>query len=476
MGKVIKSYIHVIIALLIGIVCLLFIPSANGLTELGVKVLAVFFPVLYLWLTVGTDWPCWLSLMLLVFTGVMTPAQVFADSYGNSLIITVIGMMAFSKVLVDTGVIDTVVKWFATRELVRNHPYRFIIIISIVEGVAAIVMNVSALILIFIAFISALCEEIGYKKGDPFYTALMIGLFWIANAFNAASPLGHSLPLILMSTASAAGQEVTIAQWLAVGIPIAVIVSVAAVLIICLVWRPEASKFMNYDIDAHRKEIRPFTTEGKVTLVLLVALILYWVLPSVFPNMLVGNAKTLYDTWGSNMPVIIGLALLCIIHVKGKPVTTFKQATSTTSITTITFIGCVIVLGNAISNADTDISDWLANILHPLSSSMSMFAYITLLSLFFIVLTNFISNTVCMMLYYNLAVPVFVAAGLPTASLTVIICFVASFASLVPSSSTFAPFFFDGNHITIQNTWKWNALMIIVTWALISFVAYPITV
>ena len=65
-----------------------------------------------------------------------------------------------------------------------------------------------ALILIFIAFIAALCEEIGYKKGDPFYTALMIGLFWIANAFNAASPLGHSLPLILMSTASAAGQEV----------------------------------------------------------------------------------------------------------------------------------------------------------------------------------------------------------------------------------------------------------------------------
>ena len=32
---------------------------------------------------------------------------------------------------------------------------QFIIIISIVEGVAAIVMNVSALILIFIAFISA---------------------------------------------------------------------------------------------------------------------------------------------------------------------------------------------------------------------------------------------------------------------------------------------------------------------------------
>ena len=57
MGKVLKSYIHVIVALLIGVVCLLFIPASNGLTEVGVRVLAVFFPVLYLWLTVGTDWP-----------------------------------------------------------------------------------------------------------------------------------------------------------------------------------------------------------------------------------------------------------------------------------------------------------------------------------------------------------------------------------------------------------------------------------
>ena len=117
---------------------------------------------------------------------------------------------------------------------------------------------------------------------------------------------------------------------------------------------------MNYDLDAHRKEIKPFTAEGKITLVLLIALILYWVLPSVFPNMLPEGAKALYDSWGSNMPVIIGVALLCIIHVKGKLVTTFKQATSTTSITTITFIGCVIVLGNAISSTDTGISARLA--------------------------------------------------------------------------------------------------------------------
>ena len=119
MGKQImnKSYIHILIAVIIGVLCLTLIPAANGLTPLGVRVIAIFLPTLYLWLTSGTDWTCWLALILIVFTGVMTPAEVFAGSYGSSLIITVIGMMAFSKVLVDTGVIDTIVKWFALGNL-----------------------------------------------------------------------------------------------------------------------------------------------------------------------------------------------------------------------------------------------------------------------------------------------------------------------------------------------------------------------
>ena len=478
MGKqtVDRLYIHILVAAAIGMLCLTLIPAANGLTPLGVRVIAIFLPVLYLWLTAGTDWTCWLALILIVFTGVMTPAQVFAGSYGSSLIITVIGMMAFSKVLVDTGVIDTVVKWFVTRELVRGHPYRFIAVLMVVEGLASIVMNISAMLLIFIALIAAVCKEIGYQKGDSFYTALMLGLFWVSNAYNAGSPLGHALPLVLMSTASAAGYDVSIAQWMAVGIPAATLITAAAILTICVIWKPEASKFMNYDLGAHRKEVKPFTPEGKVTLALLIFVILYWVIPAVFPGILPPAAQTLYDTWGSTAPVIVALALLCIIHVKGKPITTFRRATSTTGMTTITFIGCVTVLGSAVSSAETGISVWLSNILSPMVSSMSVFAFITLLSLVFITMTNFISNTVCMMLYYNLAIPIVAAAGLPTAGITVIICIIASFASLVPSAATTAPFFFDSGHITVKNSWKWNVAMIAAAWALVSFIVYPLVV
>ena len=174
--------------------------------------------------------------------------------------------------------------------------------------------------------------------------------------------------------------------------------------------------------------------------------------------------------------MIIALALLCVIHVKGKPVTTFRRATSTTSITTITFIGCVTVLGNAISSTDTGISVWLSNVLSPMVSSMSVFAFITLLSFIFIALTNFISNTVCMMLYYNLAIPIVVAAGLPTAGSYCDYLYYRQLASLVPSAATTAPFFFDSGHITVKNSWKWNVIMIVAAWALVSFIVYPMVV
>ena len=366
-----KTYLHIIIAIIIGVVLLNAVPAVNGLSEVGVKVIAVFVPVLYLWLTVGTDWTSWLALALIFMTGIMAPAAVYAGTFGSPLIITVIGMMAFSKVLVDTGVIDTAVKWAMTREIVRNRPYVFMIMIFVVCAVVSVFMDVGAVTLVFIAVIKVACEQIGYKKGDPFCTALFLGLFWITNAWNGGSPLGHALPIIMMNAATAGGYEITFAKWMSIGIPAALIMTVIAIVFICLIWRPEASKFKNYDLDAIKKEIKPLTKQGIITIVLLVLVVLYWVLPTIFPSMLPAKIAAVYSTWGTTLPLIIAMALLCIIHINGKPITTFREMTSTSTVTVLLFIGAVSVLGSAISSPDTGISACLANILSPITSSRS---------------------------------------------------------------------------------------------------------
>lgn len=469
-----KTYLHIIIAIVIGVVLLNAVPAVNGLSEVGVKVIAVFVPVLYLWLTVGTDWTSWLALALIFMTGIMAPAAVYAGTFGSPLIITVIGMMAFSKVLVDTGVIDTAVKWAMTREIVRNRPYVFMIMIFVVCAVVSVFMDVGAVTLVFIAVIKVACEQIGYKKGDPFCTALFLGLFWITNAWNGGSPLGHALPIIMMNAATAGGYEITFAKWMSIGIPAALIMTVIAIVFICLIWRPEASKFKNYDLDAIKKEIKPLTKQGIITIVLLVLVVLYWVLPTIFPSMLPAKIAAFYSTWGTTFPLIIAMALLCIIHINGKPITTFREMTSTSTVTVLLFIGAVSVLGSAISSPDTGISACLANILSPITSSIPIFAVIIIAFLGCIILTNFISNTVCMLLFFSLVVPIASAAGQNVSAIIILLCVLACFASLVPSAAITAPFYFGEQYITVKNSFKSNIMMIVIVWALISFVVFPL--
>ena len=470
-----KTYLHILIAVIIFAVLKLAVPAANGLTPVGVNVIAIFIPVLYLWLTVSTDWVSWVALGLLIMTGIMTPADIYAGTFGSALIITVIAMMAFSKVLTDTGVIGTLVKWMMTREIVRNRPYVFMTMIFVACAIVSMFVDIGAVSLIFISMIAVVCEQIGYKKGDPFYTALMLGIFWITNAFNGGSPLGHALPVIMMNSAAASGVEISYAQWMSIGVPFAIITTIVCILIICVIWRPEASKFRNYDLDSARKEVQPLTKQGIISIIVFLAVILYWVLPEVVPGIFPAEALAMIKTWGTTLPLMFALALLCVIHVGKKPITTFPVLTSTSTVTVLLFIGAVTILGNAVSSADSGISACLGNILSPITANMSPFVLVLVVALGTIVLTNFISNTVCMLLFYSISVPIMASMGQPVVGLTVIIGVTACFASLVPSAAVTAPFFFGPEHITVKNAFKWNVIAIVLAWAIAVFLIYPLS-
>ena len=470
-----KTYLHILIAVIIFAVLKLAVPAANGLTPVGVNVIAVFIPVLYLWLTVSTDWVSWVALGLLIMTGIMSPADIYAGTFGSALIVTVIAMMAFSKVLTDTGVIGTLVKWMMTREIVRNRPYVFVAMMLIACAVVSMFVDVGAVSLIFISMIAVVCEQIGYKKGDPFYTALILGVFWVSNAFNGGSPLGHALPVIMMNSAAAAGNEISYAQWMSIGVPFAIIATIVCIFIICVIWRPEASKFRNYDLDAARKEVQPLTKQGIISVIIFLAVIVYWVLPEVAPGIFPAAAFTAIKTWGTTLPLMFALALLCVIHVGKSPITTFRELTSTSTVTVLLFIGAVTILGSAVSSADSGISACLGNILAPITSNMPPFVLVLVVALGTIVLTNFISNTVCMLLFYSLSIPIMSSMSQPVIGLTVIIGVMACFASLVPSAAVTAPFFFGPEHITVKNSFKWNIVAIVLAWAVAVFIIYPLS-
>lgn len=474
MTKAKKCYLHVGIALTVGILLKLFLKAENGLTEIGVNVVSIFIPVLYLWLTQGTDWTCWLCLGLIFVTGVMTPSAVFAGSLGNSVIITVISMTAFSEVLKQTGVMDFVVKWALTRPMLKGRPYLFIAMMMIVATVLSALASTVAVIFIFLPIIDSVCSEIGYKRGDPFHVAQVLAIFWTTNIFSGASPFGKALPLIMIGAAAENGITISIAQWAMVGIPVGLLLEVALIVYICFIWKPEASNFGKYDIEAHRSEIKPIGVAGKISLGVLLFVVLWWTIPVFFPGLFPESFLNLYNTWGSTFPLIFGLVLLCIIHIKGEPIADFKVVTKPSTVASLLFVGTVTVLGSAVSSSTTGINVWLGNLVGPLVSGMSPFVLVAVALFGCIFLTNFISNTVCMLLFYGIVVPVLTAMGAPTAGVIILLVIASCIASLVPSANVNAPFFFGPGYITVKSGLKQNIITIVMQWALLAFVAYPL--
>ena len=337
-----------------------------------------------------------------------------------------------------------------------------------------LVLECATLGIIFITLAVEICDEIGYKKGEPFYTALIIGIFWISNITNAATPICHAVPLIMIGTAATSGISISYTQWLTLGLPFALIMYLLLLLVICVIWKPEASKYKNYDLDAARAKKIPLDRKGILSVCIFTVVVLLWIVPEVFSAALPAGVATALKAWGNTVPAIVAVCLLCVIHVDGKPIAKFSELATAAPMTLLIFIGAVVVLGSAVSSADTGISLALSNVLAPMTSALSPAVLVGIGVLLCLIMTNFVSNVVSMLLFFGLVIPAISGSSVSLVSISVIICLVANFASLVPSAAVTAPLFFGPQHITVKNTLKWNLLMIFLTFLVCMVVLYPL--
>lgn len=168
-----KVYVHYLVALILFLLILLALPAGNGLTSDGVHLLAVIVPIIYMWITVGTDWVSLLALAGIVMTGVMTNgsnyyASVYSGSMGNFIILTVITCMALSEVLGQTGVIAKIANWFITRKFCQGRPYMFLAMFILSFFVIGTFMEATAAAIMYISLAQEICDKLGYKKRRSF--------------------------------------------------------------------------------------------------------------------------------------------------------------------------------------------------------------------------------------------------------------------------------------------------------------------
>lgn len=467
-----KMYLHLAIAIILGLIIALCIKPTSGLTEIGVKVLAVTVPTLYLWLTVNTHWTSILFLGLLIMTGTMTANAVWAGSMGHFSVITMIIFMILNYGLMQTGVIDKVCSWFITRKIVHGRPYVFICMFFASMLVLGMFMDNLSLAVIYVGIAEVLCAKIGFKKGDPFYTCMFMGIMWVDVIISIASPIAHAPCLILIGMMQAQlGITVSYAQWLGLGIPFAIIMFL--VIIICVrVWKPDTSAFVNYDVEEEKKNAPKLDKKGiTASIVFLCALVLI-LLPELTGSLLPGFSG-FWKTCGVVVPAILACALLCIIHVDGAPVLDMPSALKSLPMGAIIFAGVVCVMSTPFSAENTGINTWLGNILSPLMANLSPFVVIVVLVVAALIMTNFLSNVVTMVLFFNVGVALLSGGSTNLGVFSMAIGIASAMATLTPSACAPMPLIFGPGHVTMKNTIKVNLLFVVLSFIVIMAFVIP---
>lgn len=470
MSSVKKEYIHYLIALIIGIVIWFALPASNGLTDIGVHVIAILIPVLYLWLTTNTHWTCFLALALLVMTQAMTANEVWAGSMGHFVVITVLAYMLLNICLKQTGVINKIAIWFVTRKFVQGRPYAFMAMFFASNVIIGMFMDNLSLAVIYIGITGVLCEEIGVKKGDPFYTCMFTGVMWGNVILSIASPIAHALPNIIMGSAEAQlGITITYGQWLAVGVPFAALCYLAIMLVV-LIWRPDTTAFKNFDVEAVKKKYPPLDARGKFSAFIFVLVVIFVLAPSILKD--VNPFFAYLNNIGVVIPALLAIVVLALVRMDGKPILNVPAAMKEVAWPPIIFAGTVSVFATPLSAENTGISPWLGNIFS-FVNGLPPFAVVVILMVFAIIMTNFLSNTVTMVLFFNIGVIVLANGNTNMGVFTIIIALAASMASMTPSAAVPSPLFFGPGHVTMKNTLKWNLIWIPLTFVIL-VVLFPI--
>ena len=462
MKAVKKEYIHYLIALIIGLVIAFALQPVNGLTEIGVRVIAILIPVLYLWLTTNTHWTSLLALGLLVCTQAMTANEVWANSLGHFVAITVIVYMLLNVCLKETGVIDKIAIWFVTRKFVQGRPYAFMAMFFASNIIIGLFMDNLSLAVIYVAIAGSLCERIGVQKGDPFYTAIFTGTLWGNVILSIASPIAHALPNIIMGLAETQlGISISYAQWLSVGVPFSVIMFFA-IMIAVRIWNPDTSAFKNFDVEAVKKESKPLGKEGKIAAIVFILVVIFVLAPSILKSVMPVIMGYL-NSIGVVVPAIAGVVALTLIRVDNKPVLDVPAAFKQVPFPVVIFAGTVSCFAVPISSEATGISVWLGNIFQPLVADLPDFAVLIVLMIVAIIMTNFLSNTVTMVLFFNIGAVLLANGELHMGAFTIVIALASSMATITPSAAVPSPLFFGPGHLTMTGTIKWNLIFVIIS-------------
>ena len=408
-----KEWKHLFIAVLLGCLCFM-LPHGYGLTVAGTRLLAVFLPTIYLWITCGLGWPSLFSVTMVILLRVAEGNRVYSSFWGNSCVALVVPFFMLAGTLEESGAMEWVVKWILSRHWITGRPtlFRILFCLSIVLVTSFCGAQVSCLIMFRI--LREIAASIGCDEYSGFYRSHGLLTVWVTQSMDGVRPWGRPHTMTLVSLLIGFGfSDISIFTTLCVGIPFGVSVIVTACLLVRFWMKPDMKAFMSYRPEMVSCELKkkPLTHSGRATLIALAAIILSWILAEM---KFLGQTAAYFSAISLTAPVCLAVVVLCVLRIDGKPVMDLRKAMARVPWSVIFFLGATMFYAEYIGKEEFGITAFLKNVLHPLMVGISPWGVIGIGICFASLITNFCSNTVTGIVIISSVVPILQAMpGIP---------------------------------------------------------------
>lgn len=472
-----QKHKHIFIGILLCILANVIIPPVNGLTPAGVRTIGVFLMICYWWIFVAVDWPSVLAIPLFAIAGANTVNGLLSASFGSYIFVFPLVSMLVSSVLIEEGFFSRFINWFISRKTLKGKSYKFLCFYFFALYIMSMFVDLMPAMIITNPLSRSVCDELGYKKGEKFTTAVFLGSMWTLLLGYGSTPISHNVPVTVVGLLEqATGATISYIDYMMVAIPCTLLLFILMLIIFRIFLNPDNTKFQAYDPEAHRTTEK-LSLRGKIAAFIFLGMVAFILGPSLISPIAPTLAKTI-SSFGIVTPAIIAMALMCIIHVDGKPVLNFKTAVPKVSWGVLFICVGMLVASSALNNTDnTGIVTVVTNLVQPVVSGMSSWLPFVLFLLIWILLqTNFMSCFLTANMAMLVAMPICAGlAGLVNPyAVGILIAIFANIGVLTPAASNPAAFWLGCEYLDIKVGFKYGLLYVICAIVVGLFLGYPL--
>ena len=319
--------------------------------------------------------------------------------------------------------------------------------------------------------------ELKYEKGDRLPQIVVLGILFFASLSTAATPIAHTVTTMALSLyENESGNAINFVGYTVFGVISCLVIFAAALLLTRFVCKPDLNRLRNLD-NSTLGEKTAMTLQEKLTLLVFLLVVAMWLLPGLISGFAPAAAKAI-SSLGTPTPAVIGVILLCMIQVEGKPLMNFGDAVSKgVPWGAVFMVAATSVLGSALTNSDVGITAVVSNALSPIIGGMPPLVFVLFVALATVIITNFASNTVTVTLMYSISLPLVYGgaiAGVNPAALTCVIGACACVACATPPSTAHAAIAAGTGWLKTDTMLKYGMLWSVAAAIVFAVVGYPV--